>query len=301
MKKIIFLALIGICGLMSITSCSNDDKGTVPVSLDQASISYEALPGAVKLKWTIPAGANYKYIKVTYTIPDTQKKCMRLASVYSDTLMVNNLLKRYGNITFTLQTVSEDGGVGNTCTIDAQSLAATKTILFDKTAISVDANHVWSDDPESSEGPIKNLVNGKTDDYFHMSWSDSKPFPHYIVFDLGTQVSAISFNYTCRNNNNKDNPKEMDILVSDSFENTATYYTGETGTTKIASLSDLPNTKAASYDSAPIVSSKPFRFVWFKIKSATSGADWVALAEMGVNKVKMSVYDPETGKTTVTE
>lgn len=302
MKKIIYTALIAICGLSGLSSCSKENS-TVPVSLDQNSLSYVARPGAVKLMWNIPDKADYKYIKITYSLPGDTQERMKLASVYTDTLLVNNLLQKYGDITFKLQTVSSDGGLGNICSISAKALPATKTTTVEKLDVSLtpDKDHVWSDDPESSEGPIANLVDGNTGNYFHMSWSDSKPFPHYIVMDLGTTVNGLQFNYTCRNNNNKDNPKDMDILVSDSFENTPAYYTAETGTTKIASFTSLPSDKAASYTSSGIISSKPFRYVWFKILSATSGSDWVALAEMSVYKVRVTTYDPETGETTIAE
>ena len=302
MKKILYIALIALTAMGSLASCSKEST-TTPVSLDQNSLSYVARPGAIKLMWNIPDKADYKYIKITYSLPGKTKECLRLASVYTDTFLVDNLLQKYGDITFTLQTVSADGGLGNTCSIKAQSLAATKTVTVEKLDVSLtpDKDHLWTDDQESSEGPIANLVNGKTTDYFHMSWSDSKPFPHYIVMDLGSTVNGLQFNYTCRDNNNKDNPKDMDILVSNSFENTPAYYTAETGTTKIASFTSLPNTKAASYNSVGIISSKPFRYVWFKILSATSGSDWVALAEMSVFKVRVTTYDPETGETSVVE
>ena len=56
------------------------------------------------------------------------------------------------------------------------------------------------------------------------------------------------------------------------------------------------------YESArSIKSDKPFRYVWFKIKSATSGKNWVAMAEWQVFKIREKVYDPETKETTVVE
>lgn len=304
MKNIIYVALIALCGMGILSGCSKDES-TVPVSLDQNSLSYEARPGAVKLMWNIPDKADYKYVKITYTLPGSTKEYMKMASVYTDTLLVNNLLQKYGDITFNLQTMSEDGGLGDVCSIKAQAQAATKTTIVEKLDASMtpDKDHLWTDDQESEEGPIANLVNGNTsaNDYFHMSWSDPKPFPHYIVMDLGAMVNGLQFNYMCRNNNNKDNPKAIDVLVSDNFENNAAYYAAETGTTKIASFTNLPADKAASYSSSGIVSSKPFRYVWFKILSATSGSSWVALSEMSVYKVKVTTYDPETGETTVVE
>ena len=79
-----------------------------------------------------------------------------------------------------------------------------------------------------------------------MSWSASTPFPHYIVVDLKEETNFFSFTYTARDNANCDNPKEMDILVSKELVGSKPDYVNETGTTKLASLSELPGTRKAS-------------------------------------------------------
>ena len=82
MKKIL-LGLCVILGLINMIGCSSDEKYPMPTSIDQNSLSAEAKAGAIKLKWTVPADSNYYYVKVTYTLPEDGKKCMRLASVNS--------------------------------------------------------------------------------------------------------------------------------------------------------------------------------------------------------------------------
>ena len=93
MKKILSYIIMGILGVTVFTACSDDESYPTPTALDASTLSYEAKAGAVKLKWKIPENANYKYIKVTYTLPESGKECLRLASVYSDTILVDNLLK----------------------------------------------------------------------------------------------------------------------------------------------------------------------------------------------------------------
>ena len=245
MKKIL-LGLCVILGLINMIGCSSDEKYPMPTSIDQNSLSAEAKAGAIKLKWTVPADSNYYYVKVTYTLPEDGKKCMRLASVNSDTMLVDNLLHRYGDINFTLQPCNRAGEASQSCSIMAQALPALKQIKTDRNPITLSAKQLYTDDQESSEGPIANLVDGRNDTYFHMSWSSPTPFPHYIVVDLGEEnaLSTFLFSYVCRDNNNKDNPKEMDILGSNTFDG-KNY--DESQTTLLASLSNLPNTKAASY------------------------------------------------------
>lgn len=72
----------------------------------------------------------------------------------------------------------------------------------------------------------------------------------------------------------------------------------EAQTTLLGSLKGLPDSKAASYDSDVIKTGKPYRYIWFKVKSVTSGKKWIALAELSISKVVIKTYDPETGETT---
>lgn len=298
MKKKLF-SIVAIWGLLNLLGCSDDDhKYPMPTGLDQNSVFAKPEIGAVKLKWTVPADSNYYYVKVTYTLPESGKQCTRLASVYSDTMLVDNLLKRYGDIRFTLQPCNRAGEGSQSCTVTAQALPAKKQIQTDKSKVVLDGKLLYTDAQESSEGPIANLVDGNNDTYFHMNWSNNpQPLPHYIVVDLGEEkaLSTFSFSYVCRDNANRDNPKEIDILGSNTFDKN-NY--DEAQTTLLASVKDLPNTKAASYDSDVIKSGESYRYIWFKVKSGTRGRKWIALAELSISKVIIETYDPETGETT---
>lgn len=303
MKRILSYIIMAILGVTVFTACSDDESYPTPTALDASTLSYEAKAGAVKLKWNIPENANYKYIKVTYTLPESGKECMRLASVYSDTILVDNLLKRYGDIVFTLQPCSADGNGGEICSITAQAAAANKQIVTIAKEFKIAGeDDAWTDAQEATEGPLKNLFDSDVSSFFHMSWSAPTPFPHYIVVDLKEEVTFFNFTYTTRDHANKDHPASMDILVSKELGGSKPDYTNETGATKIASLtSGLPTTGKASYQSDKISSDTPFRYVWFKITSSLSGNQYIALAELALKQVTTTIYDPETGETVVVE
>lgn len=306
MKKIVSYILFGILGVLVFSACSEDEKYPAPTALDTSSLSYEARPGAIKLKWAIPENANYKYIKITYTLPDTGKECLRLASVYSDTCLVDNLLKRYGDIVFTLQPCSPDGKGGETYTITAQAQAAEKkTVTTVKNFVITGDGDAWTDNQSTVEGPLANLFDGKTDTYFHMKYTSGSDvqtdYPHYIVVDLKEDVTFFNFSYTTRDHNNRDHPKEMDILVSKELGGEKPDYKKETGTTKLTTLTGLPETRKAEYISDKITSKESFRYVWFKITSSVSGNPYIALAELSLKQVTTTVYDPETGETTIVD
>lgn len=290
MKKIIY-SLLAASLLAGLTACSDDDK-TVPSSVfDQSSVTSVAKPGEVVFHWTKPTDPDYYYVKVKYDDPQ-RGEVVKNASAYADSIVIDGLYAKYGALKYQFSFVSRDGGETAPFTVSAQAGVVAPTVkdagLGD--AITLTGDDLWTDDQESSEGPIKNLVDGNTSTYFHMSWSDPSPFPHYIVVDLKKEVYGVTFSYICRNQANKDNPKQIAAFGSEEFGQSTSDLAKAF---QLEVMSGLPSDQAASYESPHIISSKPFRYLWLRIDSSTSGSNWIALAELSVTEVKTSVYDPE--------
>ena len=221
--------------------------------------------------------------------------CLLLAGMTMsscDSIVIGGLYAKYGALNYQFSFVSRDGGETVPFTVSAQAGAVKPTVkdagLGD--AIALTGADLWTDDQESLEGPLKDLVDGNASTYFHMSWSNPSPFPHYIVVDLKKEVYGVTFSYICRNQNNKDNPKQITVLGSEAFGQTTDDLSKAF---QLDVMSGLPGDKAASYESSHIISSKPFRYLWLRIDSSTSGSNWVALAELSVTEVKTTIYDPE--------
>ena len=290
MKKIIY-SLLAASLIAGLTACSDDDK-TVPSSVfDQSSVTSVAKPGEVVFHWTKPTDPDYYYVKVKYDDPQ-RGEVVKNASAYADSIVIDGLYAKYGALKYQFSFVSRDGGETAPFTVSAQAGVVAPTVkdagLGD--AITLTGDDLWTDDQESSEGPIKNLVDGNTSTYFHMSWSDPSPFPHYIVVDLKKEVYGVTFSYICRNQANKDNPKQIAAFGSEEFGQSTSDLAKAF---QLEVMSGLPSDQAASYESPHIISSKPFRYLWLRIDSSTSGSNWIALAELSVTEVKTSVYDPE--------
>ena len=126
-----------------------------------------------------------------------------------------------------------------------------------------------------------------------MAWSAPSPFPHYIVVDLKKEVTGVTFTYICRNNNNHDNPKQITVFGSMAFDKSTNELSNAI---QLTVLSNLSNAKAATVESPHIISATPFRYLWLRIDSSTSGSNWVALAELSVTEVKTIISDPENEK-----
>ena len=95
-----------LCVAACFSACSDDDKGPAPTNIDGQTLTYDKRPGGLVIRWTIPENPTYKYIRVTYQVPGESTQRMRLASVYSDSILIDNLLARYGDIVYQLQPVS---------------------------------------------------------------------------------------------------------------------------------------------------------------------------------------------------
>ena len=107
---------------------------------------------------------------MTYQVPDEEAKRIHLASIYCNSVVINNLLKKYGEITYQLLPVSSSGYEGNVTTLIAQAGPSKKIILGTyKEKIDFDTNHVWTNNPELSGGPLSALIDNNENNFFYIS------------------------------------------------------------------------------------------------------------------------------------
>ena len=129
-----------------------------------------------------------------------------------------------------------------------------------------DANkdfYIWTNAQEKTEGPIANLVDGSTNNFFHTQWNEggasSDGLPHYIEVDLGesNKLSTFRFTYTTRADVEHDYPQRMVIYGSN---DKSSYY-------EIDVISNgMPKTKQqSSYTSPLIVSDVEYRYLRFMV------------------------------------
>lgn len=293
MMKNIIKGLTVAALLVSFTACSDDE--TVPSRMiDANTVTSVSKPGEVVFHWTKVTDPDFYYIKVKYNDP-AKGEVTKTASAYADSLAIDGLYAKYGKLDFQFSGVSRDGGETAPFTVSAQAGAVAPSVVDNGLGetIKLTGDDLWTDDQESSEGPIKDLVDGNANTYFHMAWSAPSPFPHYIVVDLKKEVTGVTFTYICRNNNNHDNPKQITVFGSTAFDKSTNELSNAT---QLTVLSNLSNAKAATVESPHIISATPFRYLWLRVDSSTSGSNWVALAELTVTEVKTIISDPENEK-----
>ena len=292
MKKTIIKVLMAVALVGTAASCSDDDKTTPRVNIDESTVTVDSKqPGKVVFHWTTPENADFYYIKVAYDDPVKGHRVLN-ASTYADSIMIDGLYAKYGDLTYTFTAVSRDGGEKALFTKTATAGYVPAVIKdFEVGAIDLTAAQLWTDDQESSEGPIANLVDGNNATYFHMSWSAPSAWPHYIRVDLGKKVKGVSFWYKGRNNANNDNPKRMTIFASNNAGDTPT----AANAWEIGKLGSdvLPSGTAPEFTSPGFFSDEEIQYLWLQIEDAYSGSKWIAMAELSIKEMTRSKYDPE--------
>ena len=292
MKKTIIKMLMAVALVGTVASCSDDDKTTPRVNIDESTVTVDSKqPGKVVFHWTTPENADFYYIKVAYDDPVKGHRVLN-ASTYADSIMIDGLYAKYGDLTYTFTAVSRAGGENALFTKTATAGYVPAVIKdYEVGAIDLTAAQLWTDDQESSEGPIANLVDGNNATYFHMSWSAPSPWPHYIRVDLGKKVKGVSFWYKAPNNANNDNPKRMTIFASNNAGDTPT----AANAWEIGKLGSdvLPSGTAPEFTSEGLFSEEEFQYLWLQINEAYSGSNWIAMAELSIKEMTRSKYDPE--------
>lgn len=283
------MAIALVC---SVTSCSDDDQTLPKVNIEESSVTTDSKqPGKVVFHWTIPENPDYYYIKVTYDDPVKGHRVLN-ASSHADSLMIDGLYAKYGDLEYSFTAVSRNGGEKPLFTKKAKAGYVPAVIKdFPIGTINLSASQLWTDNQETSEGPIANLVDGNNATYFHMSWSAPSPWPHYIRVDLGKKVKGVSIWYKGRNNANNDNPKQMTILASNEIGDTPE----EAKAWEIVKLTStvLPKGTAPEYTSPGLFSENEFQYLWLRVEASWSNKNWIALAELSIKEMSRSTYDPE--------
>lgn len=307
------IVLLGISASL-LVGCKKEDLGPAAVNLDPSSISTEAKEGAIVIKWNVPDNANYNYIEVKYRIPGTTKDRVRLASVHSSSIEIDNLFKRYGTIEYSLTPVTKKGARGTTHKVSAECLAlpSVTTIVPNSSTeltLTADDNNMWTDSHQTNDGGgLPAVIDKDPATFWHMKWSPAAAFPHYLVVKLPEPVRGIGFYWRGRNNANRNNPTVLNVYglenpFTGAMHNQATsVFQGAIAGLKIQkTVSGMPTAQAAEYTSEGIILDKPYQYICFEVTQGNNSTQWIALAEWKMFKHKLQVFDPETGKTTPLE
>lgn len=266
-------------------ACSDDEKGVTASPVSQ--LVAEAREGAVRLKWNIPADSNLLYVRIQYLNPRWSGVITKNVSVYSDTILIGDLLARDGEYQFEVTTVGKGNKVYPerlTVTCKALPVKPVETKYSEK--INLDVENFSSNCADPKEGEFANLIDGKLDNFFHSNWHTPGPFPQWIEIRLPEPVDGFEFKTWNTAGRDKQGPEELKILGSIDGQNWE----------ELCFLgTELPSGGGEKYESEVIVCSQPYTYLRYSVVKSF-GNPWFNLAELELYKVWYDIYDPENEK-----
>ena len=278
MKNKFKYILLSFCTLFFI-GCSSSSNDELPSDIADVI----AIPGKgyITLKWDFPDDGSILYTKVSYYDHLFKKDMWRLSS--TDSIRIPDTRHKYGEYNFTLQPYSHTETPGNSLSITAVSDKAPSTEVAN--LIKLTEEQLSTNAQEPSEGPIKHLIDGKTDTFFHTQWSAPVPAgPHWLQVDLNEPIQRYRIHYSPRNNaNNK--PTDFDLLGSMDGEEwfLIKNYTKE--------KDNLPVGAKAEYKSPTFLSEKPFKHLRYSVNKTNTGSIFWTMSEFSIYSVEFT--DPE--------
>lgn len=294
--KVNFKYIIVVGLLIGITGC--DDKletfevagsATTPMAIAASAVTTEALPGQIKLTWQAPAEGAFDYLQIKYYDPLAKQDVCKIASIGTTEMLIDDTRARFGDYSFFFQTFNAAHQGSQVTEVKAKSGAAPSTTTEKtRTEVTLAAEQLSTNAQEPTEGPIKNLIDGKSNTFFHTRWSDPQlPLPHYIQLDFKEPHENFAIYYQNRTDNtwtSDGRPSVVDLQISNDGENWET----------VSTLSGLPTKHSSEYTSDFVVAGKTFTYFRFNVIATSGNTKYFNLAEFKFYDVEVDIYDPET-------
>ena len=289
MKRLVIYAALAILTMVSVSCEENFEKfekfeGDVSMPSNIESIIADSLPGQILLKWDVPADSNYFLLKVNYYDFLTEKEVYEVASVFADSMLIDNTRAKFGEYEFTFQTFNRDNQAGEPTTIMAKSgkAPATQTITTDKIELIYD--QLSTNNQEPSEGPIENLIDGDSGSFFHTRWSSPQiPMPQYIQIDLQEPIANFQFYFQNRAWS-QVGAEILEVQISTDGESWETLETISAG---------LPSGGGVEYTSKIFQPDHEFSYFRYTVVQTYGSKNYFNMAEFELYSVIIDTYDPE--------
>lgn len=246
----------------------------------------EALPGQIHLTWNIPADAEFAYMKIWYNDPLTQETVYKIASKGTTELIIDDTRARFGEYEIFYQTFNSNNEGGEIKSFKAKSGVAPVVVTEKRTEVKLSGNQLSTNAQEPSEGPIENLINGNTNDFFHTRWSSPQiPLPHYIQIDFNEEHQIFALEWWDRVVSNSDGfPTVVELQISNDGNDWET----------VETLSGFAASSGAHVTTDYVDAGKPFTHFRFNVISTTKNSSYFHMAEFKFYNVELEIYDPET-------
>lgn len=168
--------------------------------------------GSITVGWTLPANVNYTKLTISYFDQVFKEQVVKTINNNKLTeFKIDNTFKAAGEYTFTIKTYGPTGMETET----PVTVKGTSNAMPEYFTVNLRADMLSTNAQEPNEGPIRNLVDGNVNTFFHSAWSFSVGAPHYFVIHLDKAIASFNYNFSTRaGSSNANTVKSMKIEVS---------------------------------------------------------------------------------------
>ncbi|WP_163717687.1 discoidin domain-containing protein [Mangrovibacterium lignilyticum] len=289
MKRLLIYAAVAIVTIAAVSCDENfeviEDSGmTAGTPSPVESITADSLPGQIVLHWEVPVDSNYYLLKINYYDYLAETEVYKVASVYEDSLLIDETRAKFGEYEFTFQTFNRNNEASAATTIKAKSGIAPATETITTTKIALTADQLSTNNQEPSEGPIANLLDGDIYSFFHTRWSSPQiPMPQYIQIDLNEPIDDFQF-YFVNRAWSQVGAEIVEVQVSNDGETWETVQTISAG---------LPSAGYADYTSQIFRMDHTFTHFRYNVVQTYGSRNYFNMAEFSLYDVTIDTYDPE--------
>jgi hypothetical protein len=292
--KITIKPLYAVCIMAVLAGCNDNlhvfetEHSEAPAAINAADVHSEALPGQILLTWEEPAG-DYAYLQIKYYDPLTKADIYKVASKTTTQMLITDTRARFGDYTFYFQTFNTAHQGSAVQEVKAVSGPAEKTYTeTGRSEVKLVESQLSTNAQEPTEGPIKNLIDGNSNTFFHTKWSSPQiPLPHYIQIDFDQAHGYFALYYQNRTDNTwttDGRPSVVELQTSND---------GEEWTT-VSTLSGLPNKVGSEYTSTFVMPDHTYTHFRFLVTATSGNTSYFNMAKFSFYDVDVDIYDPET-------
>lgn len=244
-------------GHITFTSTDASENSSFVVTITQEKfipvppenvLNPTATPGAgfITLGWTLPENLNYTKLTISYFDQVFKENVVKtIENNKLNQYKIENTFAAAGEYDFTIRTYGPTGMETET----PVTVSGISDAMPDYFKVNLRADMLSSNAQEPNEGPIRNLVDGNVNTFFHTAWSFNIAELHYLQIKLDKAIQNFDYNYYTRNSGPAQAIKRMKIEVS---SNGTTW--SEVAVHSYAEAS----AGAAKIDGKPVSSDNPF-------------------------------------------
>lgn len=209
-------------GQITFTSTDKSENSSFVVSITQEKFipippnnvlnpSSTSGEGFITVAWTLPEIVNYTKLTISYFDPVFKEEVVKTINDNKLTKFnVDRTFKAAGEYNFTIKTY---GPTGMETEIPVK-VSGTSNAMPDYFTIVLNSDMLRTNAQEPNEGPIKNLVDGNTNTFFHTAWSFNINVLHNFEIHLNKAIQNFDYNFSTRSGGGAQAVKRMKIEVS---------------------------------------------------------------------------------------